>query len=338
MIYITGANGWLGLNLIEVIKSGKAKEWGLNDQNIRAFILKGTSVKKIKRISNDIEIFEGDLSDRKDIDSFLKDSKDSYLFHTAGIIHPKRVKEFYNINRDNTKKLLEVAGEAKVKKVIIVSSNSPCGCNPNNNHLFNEDSQYNPYMNYGKSKMEMEIIAKRLFNEGITNSVIIRAPWFYGKFQPARQKLFFKMIENGSVPLVGDGNNVRSMVFLENLCQGMILAATSNISDGKTYWIADKKSYSMNEIIDTIEKILIYDFNIQCKKSRIKLPSFIGDFAELMDYMIQLVGFYNQKIHVLSEMNKNIAASIEKAQQELNYQPKYNLKTGMKICIEDLDS
>ena len=52
--------------------------------------------------------------------------------------------------------LMEAAIKNETKKVIIVSSNSPCGCNRDKDSLFDENSNYNPYMNYGKSKMLME--------------------------------------------------------------------------------------------------------------------------------------------------------------------------------------
>ena len=49
---------------------------------------------------------------------------------------------------------------------MVVLSNSPCGCNPDDEHLFDENSPYNPYMNYGKSKMEMEQLANEFFKMG----------------------------------------------------------------------------------------------------------------------------------------------------------------------------
>ena len=42
--------------------------------------------------------------------------------------------------------------------------------------------------------------------------MIIRPPWFYGPNQPNRQTKFYKMIRDGKVPIVGSGDNKRSMV------------------------------------------------------------------------------------------------------------------------------
>ena len=55
--------------------------------------------------------------------------------------------------------------------------------------------------------------------------------------------------------------------------------------------------------------------------------------AEFFDALIQRVGLYQQKIHVLSEMNKTIACDISKAQKELGYDPQIALKEGRNIEI-----
>ena len=63
-----------------------------------------------------------------------------------------------------------------------------------------------------------------------------------------------------------------------------------------------------------------------------------SEVATLADATLQWLGLYNQKIHVLSEMNKTIACSITKAEKELGYQPKIALEEGMRRslawCIE----
>ena len=336
MIYITGANGWLGLNIVKGIVSGKTSEWGLASDKITAFIHEGTDRKSLLEISNEIKIVEGDVCSKKDLQRFLQDAKDSIILHTVGIIHPRRVSDFYLVNFQGPRNLLQICSLMNVKRVVIMSSNSPCGCNPSADHLFNEKSPYNPYMNYGKSKMEMERMCIDLYKEGIVDISIIRSPWFYGPYQPPRQALFFDMIKNGKAPLVGNGRNRRSMAYTENIVQGMALAATKEIASGNIYWIADEKPYAMHEIIDTIESLFTEEFYIECSFKRMKLPNIASQVAELMDYLIQLGGFYHQKIHVLSEMNKNISCSVEKAKIDLGYSPEFSLRDGMRISLKEI--
>src|SRR5947208_3000073 len=54
---------------------------------------------------------------------------------------------------------------------------------------------------------------------------IVRAPWFYGPEQPARQTRFFSMIKAGRFPIVGGGHNRRSMGYVDSLAYGILLAA-----------------------------------------------------------------------------------------------------------------
>ncbi len=336
MIYITGANGWLGLNLIDSIISGRTEQWGLKKKQINALILPGTDKKKILNISKEVKIYEGDITDVGSIEKFLSSAKNSIIFHLAGIIHPIKVTDFFRVNEQGTKNLMDCAIRSSIKKMIIMSSNSPCGCNKDHRSLFDEKSTYNPYMNYGKSKMKMEIIANNYFSKGLLDLTIIRSPWFYGPFQPKRQKIFFDMIKNGKGPIVGDGSNLRSMAYTENIVQGLALASNNKIASGKTYWIADNRPYTMTEIINTIEDLLIKKFNIKCNCGRLKLPFFVSEIAEKIDFTLQKFGLYHQKIHVLSEMNKNIACSIDLAKAELGYRPDYSLKEGMLKSLKEV--
>ena len=159
----------------------------------------------------------GDIRNRSDCANFCAGRQGRDPLSHCGHHSPKKVSEFFAINRDGTTNLLDVAIKAGVKRAVIVSSNSPCGCNPHPDHLFDELSPFNPHMNYGRSKMEMELTVRERSNQ--IETVLIRAPWFYGPNQPPRQTLFFQMVRDGKGPIVGSGNNLRSMAYVDNLCQ-----------------------------------------------------------------------------------------------------------------------
>jgi nucleoside-diphosphate-sugar epimerase len=276
---------------------------------------------------------QGDLHDPSTCARFCEGARGATLIHTAGVIHPRRVREFYEVNVEATARLLEAAVAAGVRRAVVVSSNSPCGCNPTRIHRFDESSPYHPYMNYGRSKMQMEQAVAALGDSGRIETVIIRAPWFYGPYQPPRQSLFFRMIRDGQAPIVGDGDNLRSMAYIDNLCQGLLLAARTPAAAGRTYWIADERPYTMNEVIDTVERLLEAEFAIPCAHKRLRLPGPASDLARLADAALQGLGLYHQKIHVLSEMNQTIACSIDRAKAELGYTPHQALEEGMRRSI-----
>src|SRR6185295_11620494 len=272
MYLITGAAGWLGSRLVEALLKGLPDALAAAESNrkLRVLLLPGQELTVLRDFSDRVEIVRGDIRQPADCARFCDGARGAVLFHTAGIIHPRRVREFFEINRDGTKNLLDAAISAGVKRAVIVSSNSPCGCNPHPDHLFDELSPYRPYMNYGRSKMEMELLVKERATK--IETVLIRAPWFYGPNQPPRQTLFFKMIRDGKAPIVGSGENLRSMSYIDNLCQGLLLAASTPSAAGQTFWIADRRAYSMNEIVDTIERLLENEFGKQCAHKRLRLP------------------------------------------------------------------
>src|SRR4051812_41841941 len=277
LFLVTGPDGWLGSRLVASLREAHP---GI-----------------------DVRGLSGDLRNVADVERFTAGARDAVLFHTAGVIHPARVREFYEVNVQGAKNLLAAAQHAGVRRIVAVSSNSPFGVNPRRDHRFDESSPYNPYMNYGRSKMEMELAVKAA--TGI-ETVIVRAPWFYGPGQPPRQSVFFKMIRDGKAPIVGDGNSPRSMAYVDNLALGLRLAA-EKARPGTAYWIADERPYTMHEIVDTVEDLLEQEFNVRCAHKRMRLPDAASEIALLADRTLQGVGLYNSKIHVLSEMNKTIA-------------------------------
>lgn len=332
---VTGLPGWLGNRFVDALLNGLPDVPSLSQPRPRRLRLLATDIehpfiKEVER-NGSVGIVAGDLRNKTDVQKLFEGAGGGTVFHIAGVIHPANVKDFFSINYEGTKNMLEQAVKAGVKRFIYVSSNSPLGVNASNVQLFDEFSPYNPYMNYGKSKMMAEQLVTSA--DGGLETVIIRPPWFYGPGQPPRQSLFFSMIKNGKAPIVGDGKNLRSMAYVDNISQGLLLAEKVEKANKQIYWIADSRPYSMNEIVDTIEKVLEKDFSMKVSHKRMHLPGIASEVALAVDATMQSAGLYHQKIHVLSEMNKTIACSIQKARTELGYDPKIALEEGMRRSI-----
>lgn len=337
LVLVTGAAGWLGKSLVQALIRGLPDHERCAAPRpklkIRCLILPGEDEAGLKAISDRVSVVVGDVRNPADCAKLAEGAAGAVLFHTAGIIHPSWSRQFTTVNVHGTRNVLEAAAAAKVRRTVVVSSNSPCGVNPDRDHLFNEDSPYRPYMGYGRSKMRMELAVKEFHDADRIETVLIRPPWFYGPNQPPRQTLFFTMIRDGKGPVVGGGENRRSMAYIDNLCQGLLLAAMTPAADGRTYWIADARPYTMNEILDTVERLLETEFGQICVHKRLRLPGLASKVAWLIDAGLQRCGLYNQKIHVLSEMNKTIACDISRARAELGYAPKVDLEEGMRRSL-----
>jgi len=340
LVLMTGAAGWLGRAVLHALVHGLpesplvgAAQPGLR---IRVLVLPGEE-QAVREIGGDVEIVTGDLRNPRDGTRLCHGAGGAALLHLAGIIHPGKVRDFYDVNLRGTLNVMSAAVESGVRRAVVMSSNSPLGCNPHPDHVFDEDSPYNPYLNYGRSKMQMEQRVAEFQAGGRIETVVIRAPWFYGPFQPPRQTLFFTMIREGKAPIVGGGANLRSMAYTDNLAQGILLAALTPQAAERTYWIADRRPYAMNEVVDTVERLLETEFGRPCAHKRLRLPGIASEVALLVDRGLQAAGLYQQKIHVLSEMNKTIACSIARAERELGYAPAVALEEGMRRSLRWMD-
>jgi nucleoside-diphosphate-sugar epimerase len=277
----------------------------------------------------------GDIADRKVVDR-LFESVDVHagaadVIHTAGIIHPKRVHEFFDVNTTGAQNMVAAASTAGVRRFVHVSSNSPFGTNPHADERFRADEPYHPYYGYGRSKMEAELAVFAAVDSGL-DATIVRPPWFYGPFQPPRQTTFFRMVRAGKFPMIAGGHQRRSMVYVDNLVDGVLAAELTAASTGKGYWIADERPYTVSEIVETVGRAL-RDEGFSVKDGGLRLPAIAGRLAELGDRLIQRTGRYQQQLHVLGEMDKTIACDISAARNELGYEPKVELYGGMRTSI-----
>lgn len=335
---ITGMPGWLGTRLVRTLLDGIPGDTVLaepdRNRRIRCLVMPGSATAAAGLWPDRVAIVAGDLRDPASAAALCRDAEGATLFHCAGVIHPARTtRELFAVNADGTRVVLQAAEDAGVRRAIVISSNSPFGFNPNGAPLFDEESPYRPYMAYGRSKMQMERIVHEFQERGKLEAVIVRPPWFYGPDQPLRQTTFFRMIRRGAAPIVGSGENRRSMTYIDNLCQALVLCERTPAAKNRTYWIADRRPYTMNAIVDTVERLMETEFGLKVAHKRRRFPAVASDLARLGDGMIQAMRLYQQEVHVLSEMGKSIACSIAKAEKELGYAPAVELEEGMRRSI-----
>ncbi len=333
-VLVTGAGGWIGSSVTRRLL-GNAGAVGTLER-LRVLVIDERDLAPdIARGDPRLEVVTGDVRDYAAMLRFTDGMQNGLLIHCAGVVHPKRIGDFYSINLDGTRHVLKAAIHAGVRRAVIISSNSAFGTNAERTDRFDEASPFDPYMNYGRSKMLAEQHVRLVAESDRIETVVVRPPWFYGPHAPARQAEFFRLIRDGRLPMIGDGGNQRSMVYIDNLVQGLLLAGGVEAAAGRTYWIADAQPYAMEVIIGTIRRLLESEFGIPCRRPRTRLPDAAGAVATQLDALTQSLGLYVQKLHVLSELNKTIACSIDRARHELGYAPAIALEEGMRRSIGD---
>ena len=324
-VVVTGAAGWLGQNLIR----------SLTDRGrVRCLVNRPDEAAIVELAARNIETVVGDVRDPAASDRLFDGvGADTTVFHTAAVIHPaKHVRELYDVNVGGTQLVLDRARRAGVARFVHVSSNSPFGSNETRLDRFDELSAYDPYMAYGRSKMEAEGIVRRAHERGGLATVIVRPPWFYGPFQPERQSRWFAAVRRGRFPILGDGTQRRSMVYAGNLVHGLLRAEAADAALGRAWWIADPEPYELREILETVRGALEAE-GLTLSGTLRSVPRFVGAIAEKVDGLLQSRGRYLQAAHVLGELKDTIACDISAAQKEIAYDPHVGLFDGMRASI-----
>ena len=333
-LVITGANGWLGRALLARVLSPTA---GLEYQHVVAVARDYAEGRALQTYlpglgSRDVSLRFTDLAAPVEHDHLFSDIRGEIdIVHTAGVIHPRRLRDFELVNSDGTRRLAAAARRAEVRRMVHVSSNSPFGVNALRTDRFRQVEPYQPYLEYGRTKMLGEMAVLEEVSRGLSAN-IIRPPWFYGPHQPARQTTFFSMVKSGRFPVFGDGGQNRSMVYVDNLVDGILGALHWTGSPGQGWWIADRNPYTVAEIVATVGRALT-DEGHEVRPPSLRLPDIVGNLAELADRILQKSGRYVQQVHVLGEMNKTIACDISASVRDLGYDPQIDLYEGMRRSI-----
>ncbi|MBA2445153.1 MAG: NAD(P)-dependent oxidoreductase [Nocardioidaceae bacterium] len=330
---VTGGSGWFGRAFLAAIRDGEGDTTGPVGRSgvVRALVPDPGDVEAVLSVLPRAQVHVGDVTEPSALKRLFADGAGASVVHAAGVIHPQRVADFEAVNADGTAGVLAAAKDAGVRRFVHVSSNSPFGVNPTPTDTFRHDEPYHPYLGYGRSKMLAEERVRAAHSNDF-ETVIVRPPWFYGPWQPLRQTTFFRLIRTGKFPLIGDGSQRRSMVYVDNLVQGVALAERHPAAAGDAFWIADERPYTMLEILATVKQAL-RDEGFDVADRQVKLPGLASRVAERIDRVLQGRGIYHQEFHVLGEMDKTIACDIAYSRDVLGFDPKIELHEGMRRSI-----
>jgi nucleoside-diphosphate-sugar epimerase len=192
--------------------------------------------------------------------------------------------------------------------------------------LLTEESECDPITFYGKTKLDAEGLVKK-YN---IPWVIVRAPVTYGPSQPpVLNKFFLDVLNKKKTCIIGDGNNLRSLCFIDNLVNGLLILANKTDVHGKTYILSDSSPYTLKEIIKTASKV------IQQRIQEVHLPSYFGNISwkiySLMDNVFNLCFV---ELYAIKKMQLQEGCDITKAQKEIGYSPIITLEAGIESTID----
>jgi nucleoside-diphosphate-sugar epimerase len=317
-ILVTGATGFIGKNLV--------KRLVREENSVLCLVREKSDIRFLKNL--EVELIYGDLLDASSLKKSIEEKNIDIIYHLAGLVYSNSVKKFYEVNIKGTRNLLEAFHPNKLKKFIYLSSIAVNGFSAQGK-LIDETYPCNPVTPYGRSKLIAENLIRDFYSKTGVSVTIIRVPVVYGPDGQADLiTKNFKKILKGRTFIVNNGVNLRSLSYVDNLIEGLVLAAINAKSTSDLYVIADDKTYSFIEIVNTIAEIYNVDLRL------VSIPSFFSSLSKFSLLFCNFLGFYSWTLYFFATMNVDLGCDVKKAKNELGYRTKIDLKTGVKKTLD----
>ena len=171
------------------------------------------------------------------------------VFHLAAAQHEMNVPDeiFRSVNVEGTRNMLDSSLAAGVEKFI---HGSTIGVYDRSvTSVVDEATPLRPDNIYGITKAEGEDVVKSYFDK--IPCTIIRISETYGPGDRRLLKLF-RAINNGIFFMIGNGKNVHQLIYVDDLVDGMLLAATTPDAIGETLVLAGAEQLTSNDMAEAV--------------------------------------------------------------------------------------
>ncbi len=303
---VTGGSGFLGINLI------------------RYLLERGHTVVSLDLLPFDyedcrdrVESVVGDIRDRTAVDRAMKGV--DIVVHCAAALPLYSTADILSTDIDGTRNVLQSAFEAKVQRVIHVSSTAVYGV-PDHHPLYETDPQIGVGP-YGEAKIAAEEICVEYRQKGMCIP-ILRPKSFVGPERLGVFALLFDWARDGhNFPLPGRGDNLYQLMDVADLCDAIYLCATLSPDTVNDVFNVGAKEF------DTVKNDFQAVLDRAGKGKRIvPLPEFPMKVALATLRTLRLSPVYKWAYGTVS---KESFVSIEKAERVLGFKPRYSNKAAL---------
>ena len=314
---VTGASGFVGSHLVE--------ELAARGFRVRALVRKSSNLRWLRRAKP--ELAYGDVTVAESLPAAL-DGVD-YVFHAAGVVKAISRAEYMRVNAGGTDALLlACTGARSLKRIVLVSSlaaGGPSGRGP----AVVEDDPPRPISFYGESKLKAEQIA--LSYAGRLPVTIVRPPAIYGP-RDTEVLDYIRCAARFRMAIIAGRPDTRlSVINVHDVTSGLILAALSQQSLGRTYYLGGPEVVTWVDVAAALGDVL------RCKLRRVCLPVTVARIGALLAEFYTLITrkpalLNRQKVREI--LAGGWVCSIERARREIGFEPRIGIREGMAQTVK----
>jgi len=300
---VTGGAGFIGSHIAEALVAQGCEVTVLDN-------LSSGRLANLDVIRERITFVEGDIEDPEVLSSAARGC--DTVFHQAAVVSvPQTIHQPVTsaaVNDLGTIKVLEAARQNGVRRAVLASSSAVYGDVPQLPKT--ESMAPSPLSPYAIQKLTNEFYAELYHRMYGLQTVCLRYFNVYGPRQDPSSpysgviSIFMrKALENQQPIIYGDGRQTRDFVFVKDVVQANILAATHESVSGRVYNIGTSNSVEINALWHSIAALA------GCGLSPEHADARPGDI-----------------VHSL--------ASIQRAKDQLGFQPVHDFSEGLQKTFE----
>jgi len=291
-ILLTGTAGFIGSNFVPYFLE-KYPEYNLINLDLLTY---AGNLENLKECENNprYKFIKGDICNRELVEFIFNEYDINGVIHFAAESHVdnsiKNPGVFIETNVNGTFTLLNVAQKYwmdgpfqytdnyKNCRFHHISTDEVYGT-LNATDLFTEETPYAPNSPYSASKASSDMIVRSYQETYGLNTVITNCSNNYGPKQHDEKlipTIIRKCLAGESIPIYGDGKNIRDWLYVLDHCKGIDLVYHTG-KKGNVYNIGGRNERTNLQIVDTICTIL--DKKVPKEKSYKELITFVEDRA-----------------------------------------------------------
>ncbi len=246
------------------------------------------------------------------------------VIHLAARVHVMQddstdpVAEFRRVNVAGTAHLARVAAAAGVQRFVFVSSIKVNGEATDGIRRFSASDTPDPRDNYGVSKWEAEQALHSIAAETGLEIVIGRPPLVYGAGVKGNFAQMLNVLARG-IPLpLATVKNRRSLIYLGNFVDALILCAMHPAASGQTYLLSDGEDISTSDLLRQLTQ------GMGCPARLFHCPQ----------ALLKLAGRLTNRTEQIERLLGSLQVDSNKIRRELGWTPPYTLEQGLQITTK----
>jgi nucleoside-diphosphate-sugar epimerase len=245
---VTGGAGFIGSHIVDELAARGCRVTVLDN-------LSSGHRRNIDHPADRVEFVEGDIRDAALLDEVTEGCE--VVFHQAAVVSVTHSVEdpshACDVNDLGTVRVLDACRRKGVRRVVLASSSAVYGDDPRLPK--SEDTPPRPLSPYAVQKLTGEFYAsvfKKLYGLG---TVCLRYFNVYGPRQDPSSpysgviSIFMSKATAGQAPMIyGDGGQTRDFVFVKDVVQANLLAATGAVAEGRVFNVGTGKSICIRDL------------------------------------------------------------------------------------------